>query len=121
MVESVDVLIKLMPRTNVIRTVNKGGLVVDKRDIVAVLHAFLADDGTGYIIEKSVEVPEGPEVEGFVRAEMFAGFILEPIDDENTTVTRVARIDPKGQIPDMVKKKLGKENMIKRFMEAIPK
>ena len=121
MIESVDVLIKALPRTNVMRTVNKGGLIVDKRDVVSVLHGFLADDGTGYVVEKSVDVPEGPVTEGYVRAEMFAGFILEPIDDENTTVTRIARLDPKGQIPDVVKKKLGKENMIKRFLDVMPK
>ena len=120
-IESVEVLIKVLPRTYVIRTMNKGGLIVDKRDAVTVLHAFLSDDGTGYIVEKSVDVPEGPIFEGYVRAETFASFILEPIDDENTKVTRLASLDPKGHIPDVIKRKIGKENMIKRFLDVMPK
>ena len=96
----------------------KAGMMMDDRDFCQVLHFFKESSGTIVMVDASVEHSAIPAVKKCVRADMTQAFFIEPIDDNNCRVTRVVRVDPRGNVPNALKAKAGKNNSIAKILEA---
>ena len=95
----------------------KAGMMMDDRDFCQVLHTFKQSDGTFVVVDASVEHSSVPAVKKCVRGDMTQVFFVEPIDEGNCRVTRVVRADPKGNVPNAMKGKVGKNNSIPKVLE----
>ncbi|CAD8141891.1 unnamed protein product [Paramecium octaurelia] len=95
-----------------------------QRDIVTVSKASSLPDGTNFIVAKSIELPEAPVKEEYVRAEIIISFFgFKPIANGQTLVTMVQSFDPKGDAPKDLLNSLANKvvNYNKLFVENLKK
>ena len=85
------------------------------RDVSNITHKYAESNGTIKIIDMACPSRECPEFKGIVRADLYGGWVFKPLAEERTEVTRILRLDPKGKVPEMVKKKLGTKNQIRQI------
>lgn len=89
----------------------KGMMMIKSRDILQASLKFKGDGDIWYSVAHSVESEKCPPIKDAVRA--FAEFLiyeLKPSEDgKSCYATKIFRFDPKGSIPDMIKKKILKK------------
>lgn len=79
----------------------KGILMVSARDFLGLQHVSSWRNG-GFVIVKSNLISHEKEIKSkdTVRGEIIAfNIYMEPVDENNTVVTTIFLIDPKGSIP----------------------
>jgi len=74
---------------------------ISNREVVALRYSKKNPvDGSAVIIGSSINLRGMPETSGFVRANaIVAAWSIVPLDESRTRVSRLAQIDPRGQIP----------------------
>ncbi|CAD8148847.1 unnamed protein product [Paramecium pentaurelia] len=95
-----------------------------QRDIVTLSRASSLPDGTFFVVSKSIEVPEAPIKEQYVRAEIILSFFgFKPVENGQTLVTMVQSFDPKGDAPKDLLNSLANKvvNYNKLFVENLKK
>ena len=97
---------------------------LDSREAVYSEGTMKDDDGTYYILAKSIPADEVPVDEGFIRANMIlCGHIIKPTPQGFTFLTSYFYIDPLGNLLDTAKVSAGKQqagamSRIKQKIEA---
>jgi len=89
--------------------------MISPRDVVVFAQVIKEEDGTIYIIGKSIVDPSIPEAKGYVRAEVqLYAWILTPwsSDKNKTTCIRMLLTDPKGSLPKMIVNKVSKNEAL---------
>ena len=101
----------------------KGISLIKSRDMCQATLKFKGgEDGeTWYSVAHSVETPKCPPIKESVRA--FSEFLIYEVKPEeggkSCYATKIFRLDPKGSIPDMIKKKVLKKGGLE--LEAVKK
>uniref|UniRef100_A0A914D4N9 START domain-containing protein n=1 Tax=Acrobeloides nanus TaxID=290746 RepID=A0A914D4N9_9BILA len=95
---------QITPNFDIVNYANNDVMVVKGRDFV-VARLKRTVNGSGYIVAKSIDLPELPEIQNFVRGWIHLGagrFAPHPTKPNVTIIDYIMCIDLKGYIPKML-------------------
>ncbi|MDP2435765.1 MAG: START domain-containing protein [archaeon] len=99
----VRVLREINESTQVVLRHIKSPSPLSNREVAALRHTRVLEDGTHLLLGCSINVKGLPETPSFVRANaLVACWHITPNPDGSCTVVRLGQVDPRGSIPLMV-------------------
>mmetsp|Transcript_19248 Transcript_19248/g.22294 ORF Transcript_19248/g.22294 Transcript_19248/m.22294 type:complete len:173 (-) Transcript_19248:81-599(-) len=114
MLEKGTIINQYDPMTFQIYITFKRFLILSPRDFVMCGAFVKFDDGTYVFPTYSIDHPDYPEVKNYIRVLLhIGGWVLKPIDDNNTLCYYYNRADMKGTIPDfIIKQGVSKQTLL---------